>query len=93
MVYSLDHKNDVVLLLNICYWLQKAILFISDIGSGYRYFASRGKRAPSYFAIWRQDSPKCYFASSAEGQNSLNPNPNPNLNPYAILALTLTLSQ
>ena len=34
------------------------------IGSG--YFASRGKIAPCYFAIWRQNSPNGYFAASAK---------------------------
>ena len=34
-----------------------------SFGSG--YFASRGKIAPSYFAIWRQNSPNGYFAASA----------------------------
>ena len=30
------------------------------------YFASRGKTAPFYFAIWRQNSPNGYFAASAK---------------------------
>ena len=34
------------------------------LGSG--YFASRGKIAPCYFAIWRQISPNGYFAASAK---------------------------
>ena len=34
------------------------------LGSG--YFASRGKLAPCYYAIWRQNSHKRYFASSAK---------------------------
>ena len=34
------------------------------LGSG--YFASRGKIAPCYFAIWRQNSPNSYFAASAK---------------------------
>ena len=29
-------------------------------------FASRGKIAPCYFAIWRQNSPNGYFAASAK---------------------------
>ena len=33
-------------------------------GSG--YFASRGKIAPCYFAIWWQNSPNGYFAASAK---------------------------
>ena len=33
-------------------------------GSG--YFASRGKIAPCYFAIWRQNSSDGYFAASAK---------------------------
>ena len=39
-----------------------AITFL--FGSG--YFASRGKIAPCYFAIWRQNSPHGYFAASAK---------------------------
>ena len=34
------------------------------IGSG--YFAFRGKIAPCYIAIWRQNSPNSYFAASAK---------------------------
>ena len=34
------------------------------MGSG--YFASRGKIAPCYFAIWRQNSPSGYLAASAK---------------------------
>ena len=37
---------------------------ILKLGSG--YFASRGKIAPCYFAIWRQNSPNSYFAASAK---------------------------
>ena len=44
-------------------------------GSG--YFASRGKIAPCYFAIWTQNSPYGYFAASAK----------------IALSLTLTLTQ
>ena len=33
---------------------------------GSDYFASRGKIAPCYFAIWRQNSPNRYFAASAK---------------------------
>ena len=50
--------------------------FVFFFGSG--YFASRGKIAPSYFAIWRQNSPNSYFAASAKIALSL------------ILTLTLT---
>ena len=39
------------------------------IGSG--YFASRGKIAPRYFAIWRQNSPNGYFASRGKIATSL----------------------
>ena len=48
-------------------------------GSG--YFASRGKIAPCYFAIWRQNSPSGYFAASAKIALTL------------ILTQTLTLTQ
>ena len=42
-------------------WSKVATLFK---GSG--YFASRGKIAPCYFAIWRQNSPNGYFAANAK---------------------------
>ena len=44
-------------------WSKVATLFK---GSG--YFASRGKIAPRYFAIWRQNrpSPNSYFAANAK---------------------------
>ena len=71
-------------------WSKVATLFN---GSG--YFASRGKIAPCYFAIWRQNSPNGYFAANAKLALSLmltqtptliltlalNPSPNPNSNP------------
>ena len=49
------------------------------LGSG--YFASRGKIAPCYFAIWRQNIPNGYFAARAKIALSL------------ILIQTLTLTQ
>ena len=52
--------------------------FLFFKGSG--YFASRGKIAPCYFAIWRQNSPNGYFATSAKIDLSL------------ILTQTLTLT-
>ena len=42
-------------------WSKVATLFK---GSG--NFASRGKIAPRYFAIWRQNSPNGYFAANAK---------------------------
>ena len=42
-------------------WSKLATLFK---GSG--NFASRGKIAPCYFAIWRQNSPNGYFAANAK---------------------------
>ena len=42
-------------------WSKVATLFK---GSG--YFASRGKTAPCYFAIWRQNRPNGYFAANAK---------------------------
>ena len=42
-------------------WSKVATLFK---GSG--YFASRGKIAQCYFAIWRQNSPNSYFATNAK---------------------------
>ena len=42
-------------------WSKVATLF-----KGRGYFASRGKIAPCYFAIWRQNSPNGYFAANAK---------------------------
>ena len=42
---------------------------------GSYYFASRGKIAPCYFAIWRQNSPKRHFAASAKIALTLIPTP------------------
>ena len=53
-------------------------------GSG--YFASRGKIAPCYFAIGRQNSPNGYFAISAKIALSLM------LTPTLTLTQTLTLT-
>ena len=53
------------------------VSFIESSG----YFASRGKIAPCYFAIWRQNSPSGYFAASAK------------IAPSLILTQTLTLNQ
>ena len=45
--------------------MQYLKLFLyQKLGSG--YFASRGKIAPCYCAIWRQNSPNSYFAASAK---------------------------
>ena len=49
------------------------------------YFASRGKIAPCYFGIWRQNSPKCYLAYSAKIALAHT------LTFTLILAITLTL--
>ena len=62
-------------------WSKVATLFK---GSG--YFASKGKIAPCYFAIWRQNSPNGYFAANAKLALSLMLTQTPTL----ILALTLT---
>ena len=70
-------------------WSKVATLF-----KGSSYFASRGKIAPCYFAIWRQNSPNGYFAANAKlALNlmltqtptliltlALNPSPNSNPN-------------
>ena len=48
----------------ICSKLSSGSLAILKLGSG--YFASRGKIAPCYFAIWRQNSLNGYFATSAK---------------------------
>ena len=57
------------------------------LGSG--YFASRGKIAPCYFAIWRQNSPNGYFASSAKITLSLILTQTLNLTQTITLILTL----
>ena len=80
-------------------WSKVATLFK---GSG--KFASRGKIASCYFAIWRQNSPYGYFAANAKLAVSfmltqkltqtLNSNPNPNPKPSPLtqkLTQTLTL--
>ena len=66
---------------------------VATLSKGSGYFASRGKIAPCYFAIWRQNSPNGYFAANAKLALSLmltqtltqsfnsNPNPNPNPSP------------
>ena len=56
-------------------WSKLATLFK---GSG--NFASRGKIAPRYFAIWRQNSPKWLFCRKCQisPKPHANPNPNPN---------------
>ena len=57
-------------------WSKVATLF-----TGRGYFASRGKIASRYFAIWRQNSPNGYFAANAKLALSL------------MLTQTLTLTQ
>ena len=79
-------------------WSKVATLFK---GSG--YFASRGKIAPCYFAIWRQNrfSPNSYFAANAKLALSLvlTPTLTPSLTliltliPTLALTLTQTLTQ
>ena len=39
---------------------------VATLFKGSGYFASRGKIAPCYFAIWRQNSPNGYFAANAK---------------------------
>ena len=56
---------------------------------GSSYFASRGKIAPCYFAIWRQNSPNGYFAANAKLALSLMLTQTLTL----ILTLALTLTQ
>ena len=67
---------------------------------GNGYFASRGKIAPCYFAIWRQNGPNGYvFCRKCQTSPKPNPNPNPNqtltliLIPILALTLTQTLTQ
>ena len=64
-------------------WSKVATLFK---GSG--YFASRGKIAPCYFAIWRQNIPNGYFAANAKLALSLMLTQTPTL----ILTLIPTLA-
>ena len=59
-------------------------------GSG--YFASRGKIASCYFAIWRQNSPNGYFALSAKIALSLILTQTLALTQTLTLILTLTLT-
>ena len=72
-------------------WSKVATLFK---GSG--YFASRGKIAQCYFAIWRQNSPNGQFAANAKSALSLmltqtlTQSPTLILTLIPILALTLT---
>ena len=66
-------------------WSKVATLFK---GSG--SFASRGKIAPCYFAIWRQNSPNGYFAANAKLALSLMLTQTLILTLIPTLALTLT---
>ena len=71
-------------------WLKVATLF-----KGRGYFASRGKIAPCYLAIWRQNSPNSYFAANANLALSLMLTQTPTQSPTILtliptLALTLT---
>ena len=73
-------------------WSKVATLFK---GSG--YFASIGKIAPCYFAIWRQNSPNGYFAANAKLALSLmltqTLTKTLTLIPTLALTLTQTLTQ
>ena len=69
-------------------WSKVATLFE---GSG--YFASRGKIAPCYFAIWRQNSPNGYFAANAKLALSLMLTQSLTLILTLIPTLALTLTQ
>ena len=69
-------------------WSKVATLFK---GSG--NFASRGKIAPSYFAIWRQNSPNGYFAANAKLALSLMLTQTLTLILTLIPTLALTLTQ
>ena len=60
------------------------------MGSG--YFASGGKIAPCYFAIWRQNSPNGYFAASAKIALSLILTQTPTLTQTLTLIPTLALT-
>ena len=69
-------------------WSKVATLFK---GSG--NFASRGKIAPCYFAIWRQNSPNGYFAANAKLALSQTLTLILTLIPTLALTLTQTLTQ
>ena len=58
------------------------------MGSG--YFASRGKIAPCYFAIWRQNSLNAYFATNVKIALSLMLTLTQTLTLIPTLALTQT---
>ena len=68
-------------------WSKVATLFK---GSG--NFASRGKIAPCYFAIWRQNSPNGYFAANAKLALSLMLTLTQTLTPILTLIPTLALT-
>ena len=68
-------------------WLKVATLF-----KGRGYFASRGKIAPCYFAIWRQNSPNSYFAANANLALSLMLTQTLTQSPTLILTLIPTLA-
>ena len=59
-------------------------------GSGYFFF--RGKIAPCYFAIWRQNSPNGYFAACAKIALSLIPTLTQTLTLILTLIPTLNLT-
>ena len=69
-------------------WSKLATLFK---GSG--NFASRGKIAPCYFAIWRQNSPNGYFAANAKLALSLMLTQTLTLTLILTLIPTLALTQ
>ena len=58
------------------------------LGSG--YFASRGKIAPCYLAIWRQNNPNCYFGARIKIALSLILNQTQTLTLIPTLTLTQT---
>ena len=66
----LQHQDILNQIISILHSLPSRLLVLL-LSKCSGYFASRGKIAPCYFAIWRQNSPYSYFAASAKIAPSL----------------------
>ena len=69
---------------------------VTELKNGRGYFASRGKIAPCYFAIGRQNSPNGYFVTNAKIlalSLILTQTLTQTLTLISTLALTLTLTE
>ena len=69
------------------------VAYLTQYTFGSGYFALRGKIAPWYFAIWRQNSPNGYFATSAKIALSLILTQTLTQTPTLIPTLTLTQTE